>query len=108
MQECMRRVARCESEMTVEERNLFSAAYKNVTAARRSSLRTVATMELQAREQQSDARRLALLTDLRLRIERELRERCAELLLIVDKNLIPLAGSTEARVFYYKLYASSL
>ena len=41
----MKKVARQGTELTVEERNLLSVAYKNVIGARRASWRIVSSLE---------------------------------------------------------------
>lgn len=45
MVECMKRVAELGVELSVEERNLLSVAYKNVIGARRASWRIVSSIE---------------------------------------------------------------
>ena len=45
MVESMKKVARQGTELTVEERNLLSVAYKNVIGARRASWRIVSSLE---------------------------------------------------------------
>jgi 14-3-3 protein epsilon len=45
MVESMKQVARLDVELTVEERNLLSVAYKNVIGARRASWRIVSSIE---------------------------------------------------------------
>lgn len=41
----MKKVAQQDTELTVEERNLLSVAYKNVIGARRASWRIVSSIE---------------------------------------------------------------
>ena len=45
MVEHMKKVAQTNEELTVEERNLLSVAYKNVIGARRASWRIVSSIE---------------------------------------------------------------
>ena len=45
MVESMKNVAGMEVELTVEERNLLSVAYKNVIGARRASWRIISSIE---------------------------------------------------------------
>ena len=45
MVDYMVQVAKLETELQVEERNLLSVAYKNVVGARRSSWRIVSSVE---------------------------------------------------------------
>lgn len=45
MVEAMKKVASMDLELTVEERNLLSVAYKNVIGARRASWRIITSIE---------------------------------------------------------------
>ncbi|KAJ2433109.1 hypothetical protein IWW46_006465, partial [Coemansia sp. RSA 2440] len=45
MVESMKKVAAEDQELTVEERNLLSVAYKNVIGARRASWRIISSIE---------------------------------------------------------------
>lgn len=45
MVESMKKVAGMDVELTVEERNLLSVAYKNVIGARRASWRIISSIE---------------------------------------------------------------
>lgn len=45
MVEAMKKVASLDLELTVEERNLLSVAYKNVIGARRASWRIISSIE---------------------------------------------------------------
>lgn len=45
MVESMKKVARSDQELTVEERNLLSVAYKNLIGSRRASWRIISNIE---------------------------------------------------------------
>ena len=45
MVESMKKVAALDTELSVEERNLLSVAYKNVIGARRASWRIISSIE---------------------------------------------------------------
>ena len=45
MVEAMKKVAKLDIELSVEERNLLSVAYKNVIGARRASWRIISSIE---------------------------------------------------------------
>jgi len=49
MVEHMKKVAQINEELSVEERNLLSVAYKNVIGARRASWRIVSSIEQKAK-----------------------------------------------------------
>ncbi|XP_030013567.1 14-3-3 protein zeta-like [Sphaeramia orbicularis] len=85
-------------ELSSEERNLLSVAYKNVVGARRSSWRVVSSIE-----QKSQDRKQVLAKAYRETIEKELREICDDVLKLLDKYLIEKAGDTESKVFFLKM-----
>lgn len=89
-------------ELTVEERNLLSVAYKNVVGARRASWRIVASIE-QREESKGNSQQVALIRDYRQKIEKELKDICHDILNVLDTYLIPSAKTGEYKVFYYKL-----
>lgn len=94
----MKEVAKQPQELTVEERNLLSVAYKNVIGSRRASWRVVTSIE-----QKGDGDKMAIIADYKAKIEGELLEICNDILGIIEENLIPNSGSEEAKVFYYKM-----
>merc|ERR1712172_218847 len=91
-------VAKQPQELTVEERNLLSVAYKNVIGSRRASWRVITSIE-----QKGDADKMSIIKDYKAKIETELVEICDDILSIIEENLIPNSSSEEAKVFYYKM-----
>ncbi|KAG0469663.1 hypothetical protein HPP92_015752 [Vanilla planifolia] len=89
-------------ELSVEERNLLSVAYKNVVGARRASWRIVSSIE-QKEEGRGTADRAAASRDYRTRIELELSTICSGILRLLESLLIPSAVSAESKVFYHKM-----
>src|SRR5580693_1274403 len=107
MVENMKRVASSDQELTVEERNLLSVAYKNVIGARRASWRIVTSIE-QKEESKGNEAQVALIKEYRQQIEAELAKICEDILEVLDKHLIASAQTGESKVFYHKMYAISL
>jgi len=97
MVEHMKNVAQLPRELSVEERNLLSVAYKNVIGSRRASWRVVSSIE------QKNEDHIDLVTSYKSKIEQELTDICAEILRIIDESLIPNSSSEEGKVFYYKM-----
>lgn len=58
----MKKVAELDTELTIEERNLLSVAYKNVIGARRASWRIVSSVESKDMESNSNATKQGLNT----------------------------------------------
>jgi len=102
MVENMKTVASTDQELSVEERNLLSVAYKNVIGARRASWRIVSSIE-QKEESKGNEAQVSLIKEYRTKIEQELAKICDDILGVLDGSLIPAAGSGESKVFYYKM-----
>lgn len=66
----MKLVASQDSELTVEERNLLSVAYKNVIGARRASWRIVSSIE-QKEESKGNESQVTMIKKYREKIEAE-------------------------------------
>ncbi len=90
------------AELSVEERNLLSVAYKNVIGARRASWRIISSIE-QKEENKGHENNVETTKEYRGMIEAELNRICKDILTILDKNLIASAKSGESKVFYYKM-----
>merc|ERR1712038_1034529 len=98
----MKTVASLDVELTVEERNLLSVAYKNVIGARRASWRIISSIE-QKEESKASEDKLKMIKTYRNRVEKELRDICGDILSVLDKHLIPCSDTGESKVFYYKM-----
>ncbi|KAJ3373847.1 hypothetical protein GGF31_008732 [Allomyces arbusculus] len=98
----MKEVAKLGVELTVEERNLLSVAYKNVIGARRASWRIVSSIE-QKEENKGNAAQVDKIKGYRQKIEAELSDVCSDILAVLDAHLIPAAEAGESKVFYYKM-----
>lgn len=90
------------SELSVEERNLISVAYKNVIGSLRAAWRIVSSIE-QKEEGRKNDDHVVLVKDYRSKVESELSNVCASILELLDSNLIPSGSSSESKVFYYKM-----
>ena len=105
MVENMKVVASANVELTVEERNLLSVAYKNVIGARRASWRIVTSIE-QKEESKGNESQVTLIKEYRQKIENELANICYDILEVLNKHLVPSAESGESKVFYLKMCVS--
>merc|ERR1712079_689441 len=102
MVEAMKNVASLDVELTVEERNLLSVAYKNVIGARRASWRIISSIE-QKEEHKGSEDKLGMIRTYRDQVEKELRDICQDILDVLDKHLIPSSTTGESKVLYYKM-----
>lgn len=104
MVEFMEKVAKTVDveELTVEERNLLSVAYKNVIGARRASWRIISSIE-QKEESRGNDDHVAIIKDYRSKIEAELSKICDGILSLLESHLVPTASFAESKVFYLKM-----
>lgn len=102
----MKEVAKMGLELTVDERNLLSVAYKNVVGTRRASWRIISSIE-QKEESKGTEKHVGTIRDYRIKIEEELERVCQDVLDVLDDHLIPQAASGESKVFYHKMFVGS-
>ncbi|KAK2915512.1 hypothetical protein Q8A73_006106 [Channa argus] len=100
MAAAMKAVTEQGLELSNEERNLLSVAYKNVVGARRSSWRVISSIE---QKTEGNEKKQQMARDYRVKIESELQEICHDVLNLLDKFLIPNASQAESKVFYLKM-----
>ena len=118
----MKSIASLNSELSIEERNLLSVAYKNVIGARRASWRIVSSIEGKE-EAKGNTAQAAAIKAYREKIEKELAGSqsfapascfaifrspgaltetlitvCEDILSVLEKHLIPSAESGESKV----------
>lgn len=102
MVEAMKRVAKLDVELTVEERNLLSVGYKNVIGARRASWRIMSSIE-QKEDAKGNDHNVKRIKEYRQKVEAELSKICHDIMTIIDEHLIPSSNIGESTVFYYKM-----
>lgn len=93
----MKEVAKQPQELTVEERNLLSVAYKNVIGSRRASWRVVTSIE-----QKGDPEKMTIIKDYKQKIETELVDICNDILGYVQRKTgeaLTDAGSYDRGLF---------
>jgi len=102
MVEHMKKVASLSKELSIEERNLLSVAYKNIIGIRRASWRIVSSIESKE-ESKGSVDHVAKIKSYRGTIEEEMYNICHDILQLLDAILIPSATGGETKVFYYKM-----
>ena len=68
MVDSMKKVATLNQELTVEERNLLSVAYKNVIGARRASWRIISSIEQKEESKDNTSSKLAEVKEYRQQV----------------------------------------
>jgi 14-3-3 protein epsilon len=97
----MKKVVQLGEELSVEERNLLSVAYKNSIGPRRTAWRAISSIE--KKEEAKNSKNIHLLRENKKKIENELNNFCKDIIDLLDKSLITKASSPEAQVFYLKM-----
>ncbi|CAE8601842.1 unnamed protein product [Polarella glacialis] len=104
MAEHMKNVGSEGSELSVEERNLLSVAYKNAVGSRRAAWRIITSIS-QKETSKGNADNAAYAKEYCGKVESELQSICDTILALLETNLIPKAGGGESKVFYQKMTA---
>jgi len=103
MLEYMKKVVLLGQELSIEERNLLSVAYKNTVGSRRTAWRALSSIE--QKEESKGSKNLNLLRDYKKKIETELTNFCNDILGLLDSQLVKGATTPESKVFYLKMKA---
>merc|ERR1712039_542777 len=100
----MQNVGKSGEELSVEERNLLSVAYKNAVGSRRAAWRIITSVE-QKEKTKGNEEQAKHAKEYCTKVEQELQKICDTILGLLDKGLIPKATSGESKVFYQKMKA---
>jgi len=104
MAEHMEAVGQGESELSVEERNLLSVAYKNAVGSRRAAWRIITSVE-QKEKSKGNEDQAKFAKEYCGKVEAELQKICGAILKLLEDNLIKKASNGESKVFYEKMKA---
>jgi len=100
----MEEVGNTGEELSVEERNLLSVAYKNAVGSRRAAWRIITSVE-QKETTKGSTENAAFANEYCKKVEAELQDICDKILKLLSDKLIPKASSGESKVFYQKMKA---
>lgn len=98
----MKQVTEKGEELTDEERNLLSVAYKNVVGACRSAWRVISSIEQKMKAENSDKEQIA--KDYREKIESELQSICNDVLVRISQSVLAhkIFSIVLSKLFYCK------
>ena len=102
----MRQVVNNPQELSVEERNLLSVAYKNSAGNKRTSWRILDTLEKKEEAKahsQETQKHLEQIKKFKKQVEVELSEICNEIIETLDEKLLTQAKDSSSKVFYLKM-----
>jgi len=88
-------------ELTVEERNLLSVAYKNSVGSRRTAWRALEAIE--QKEESKGGRHTNLIKEFKKKVKGELDGLCNDALQLIDNGVLKACISPESRVFFLKM-----
>jgi 14-3-3 protein epsilon len=100
----MESVSKEGDELSVEERNLLSVAYKNAVGSRRAAWRIITSVE-QKETSKGNTEQAKFAKEYCGKVEAELQKICDTILGVLDTNLIGKASDGESKVFYHKMKA---
>jgi len=104
MAEQMETVGKSGEELSVEERNLLSVAYKNAVGSRRAAWRIITSVEAKETSK-GNAENATWAKEYCGKVESELSKICDTILKLLDDSLIKQATTGESKVFYQKMKA---
>lgn len=90
-------------ELSLEERNILSVAYKNVVGSRRAAWRVLNSIEQKESKKEKGKENVEKVKQYKSQIEEELLKLCREILALLKDHLIKNSKEDEANVFYYKM-----
>merc|ERR1719473_292896 len=100
----MENVGKNPDELSVEERNLLSVAYKNAVGSRRAAWRIITSVEQKEKSKSNDDN-AKYAKEYCGKVEAELDKICNTILQLLGDKLIAKASSGESKVFYQKMKA---
>lgn len=102
------RVQMCKEELSSEERNLLSVAYKNVAGQHRASWRILQSLrekECDRKDPPPDPRHMERIQGYINKIEQEMQNLYEELINLIELALLPSTSpKSEGHIFFLKMY----
>jgi len=104
MADHMEAVGKMDSELSIEERNLLSVAYKNAVGSRRAAWRIITSVESKEKSKGNEEQ-AKYAKEYCAKVESELQKICGAILSLLEGSLIAKASTGESKVFYEKMKA---
>ena len=101
MAAAMKSVTETGVELSNEERNLLSVAYKNVVGARRSSWRVISSIE---QKTEGSERKQQMAKEYREKVEKELREICYDVLVNIALLFVHFLPFIQSHIGAFKYH----
>jgi 14-3-3 protein epsilon len=106
MADKMEEVGKEGTELSTEERNLLSVAYKNAVGSRRAAWRIISSLE-QKEASKGNKDNAEWAKEYREKVEKELDDICGKIIRLLTDTLIAksVGANSESKVFYQKMKA---
>ena len=91
-----------DKDLSNDERNLLSIAYKNSVSSRRTALRTIIAYETKEKKKETSTF-LPFIQEYHKKVQEELNKACQNILNVIDQTLLKRAEDAEEKVFYSKM-----
>jgi lipopolysaccharide biosynthesis regulator YciM len=104
MLKAIRKMIELNPKLKKEECDILSTGYKNMITDKRNSWRILNSMERREKKNKK-SKIIKNILEIKSHIEKEIREVCTELQILLDKYLIPNVEEYENEVYLYKLKA---
>ncbi|XP_021744185.1 14-3-3 protein 9-like [Chenopodium quinoa] len=105
MIDAMKKLVKNNIDLTAEERNLLSTAYKKVTEPKRESWKRLSTTKQKEDTIYKNETYIKCIQDYRNIVELDLANICYDVIILIDDHLLPFASCAESSVFYLKMKA---
>ena len=93
-----------QNELTQDERNILSVAFKNIVGTRRAAWRVLSSIQ-KKEHNKGNAENVNKVKNYKQAIEKEMTDICDDLLELLNSFLIPNSQAGEGKVFFYKMKA---
>jgi len=103
MVKSMKKVVQIDANLSVEERNLLSIAYKNLIGSKRTAQRIIRTIYDKELTKDPQSWKLTQIHEVKESIEKQLHGVCEEILGLIDQFLLPSVSGMQAKVFWNKM-----
>jgi len=87
------------ANLTSDERNLLSVAFKNLISAQRTAIRTISAVEQNPKYQKHSA----ALADYKKKVEEELYTNCDMIINLIKSDIVPNAVEHDSKTFFLKM-----
>lgn len=101
MLEFLKPVLKRKGELQMEERNLISVAFKNLSGNKRTAWRALTAIEENPKYDKYHEKTKTF----KVKVEEELKKICKEAIAAIDDNLLQNANNAESKVFFLKMKA---